>query len=315
MADRNTFLDMHVDGAMSDALVSRLDAAEQYLRFRWEGEGSPGTLAQWCGVRSMTAFHGGNVAIDINPETSPYFVTRSEVNGHTAYGGEVNHNTGFHLSFFDREAIARACDNAVRLAGGSDADLSIRRPGESTAEVYDRFSVASEALKRYLGVLFRPDGPRRIGRARVPSPGSAGLDELLQAIPETGPDAERRIEADAVLALFQLFVGGDSPLLLTPVLPDDALRAWRQMLCDYELVRTPMAFGNAGPILGPPPAVTRNPLRGFLDLNRELVIALCDEWVAPPQTPDVAIPGANLAWGACDLGPDESGDMMHFQLR
>ena len=74
------------------------------------------------------------------------------------------------------------------------------------------------------------------------------------------------------------------------------------MLRDYELVRTPLAIGPAGPILGPPPQATRNPVRGFLDLDRELVLALCDEFIAPPETPDVAVPGAHLRWGACDLG-------------
>jgi hypothetical protein len=316
MADANTFLDMHVPGVMNDELVARLDLAEQFLRDRWKSEGSPDTLAGWCGVQSMTAFHPPrHVAIDINPDTNPYFVTRSEVGGHTVYGGELNHKTGFHLSPFEREDIARAADNAVRFTGGTDADLSIRRPGEPTAQVYDRFQAASNALTAYLGVLFRPDGPRRITRPRVPSPTGATLAELLTAIPETGLDAERRTEFEAVAALYALFVsGGLSPVIGSPVLSDDALRAWQRMLCDYELARTPMQFGQAGPILGPPPMVTRNPVRGFLNLRRELVMVLCDEWVAAPETPDVAVLGAHLKWGACDLGPDESGDMMHFQL-
>jgi len=43
----------------------------------------------------------------------------------------------------------------------------------------------------------------------------------------------------------------------------------------------------------------RSPLRGFLDLRKELVLALID---------------AGLSWGAIDLGP-ASGDIMHFHLR
>jgi N-acetylmuramoyl-L-alanine amidase/Bacterial SH3 domain len=48
---------------------------------------------------------------------------------------------------------------------------------------------------------------------------------------------------------------------------------------------------------------TRDPLRGFLDLDRDLVIALRDT--------------ACLAWGAVDIGSgnDGSGDMMHFDDR
>lgn len=45
----------------------------------------------------------------------------------------------------------------------------------------------------------------------------------------------------------------------------------------------------------------RNPLNGFLNLNRDLVVALRDQ--------------ACLAWGAIDLGPNRSGDIMHFDCR
>ncbi|HEY3744432.1 MAG TPA: M15 family metallopeptidase [Bryobacteraceae bacterium] len=46
---------------------------------------------------------------------------------------------------------------------------------------------------------------------------------------------------------------------------------------------------------------SRDPLRGFLDLNVDLVFALRDK--------------ACLAWGATDFGPGASGDMMHFDCR
>ena len=45
----------------------------------------------------------------------------------------------------------------------------------------------------------------------------------------------------------------------------------------------------------------RDPLEGFLNLPEELVVALRDH--------------ACLAWGAVDLGPGASGDMMHFDAR
>ena len=45
----------------------------------------------------------------------------------------------------------------------------------------------------------------------------------------------------------------------------------------------------------------RDPARGFLDLDADLVVALRDE--------------ACLAWGAVDFGPNASGDMMHFDTR
>jgi hypothetical protein len=48
-------------------------------------------------------------------------------------------------------------------------------------------------------------------------------------------------------------------------------------------------------------AQDRDPLRGFLNLDRDLVIALRDH--------------ACLVWGAVDLGPGASGDIMHFDCR
>ncbi len=47
--------------------------------------------------------------------------------------------------------------------------------------------------------------------------------------------------------------------------------------------------------------VDRDPLKGFLNLDRDLVIALRDH--------------ACLIWGAVDLGPSSSGDIMHFDCR
>jgi hypothetical protein len=47
--------------------------------------------------------------------------------------------------------------------------------------------------------------------------------------------------------------------------------------------------------------VDRDPLKGFLNLDRDLVIALRDH--------------ACLVWGAVDLGPSSSGDIMHFDCR
>jgi hypothetical protein len=48
-------------------------------------------------------------------------------------------------------------------------------------------------------------------------------------------------------------------------------------------------------------APDRDPARGFLNLHRDLVVALRD--------------AAGLAWGAVDFGATESGDVMHFDCR
>jgi hypothetical protein len=67
------------------------------------------------------------------------------------------------------------------------------------------------------------------------------------------------------------------------------------VLRDYERVRVPMVFGHPSAR----PGATRNPAAGFLDLRKEMVVAMCDV--------------ARLRWGACDFG-DTSGDIMHFDL-
>ena len=52
---------------------------------------------------------------------------------------------------------------------------------------------------------------------------------------------------------------------------------------------------------GAVPFLTRDPLKGFLNLPQELVVALRDK--------------AGLAWGAVDFGARDSGDVMHFDAR
>lgn len=69
---------------------------------------------------------------------------------------------------------------------------------------------------------------------------------------------------------------------------DAAVKRWRSVIIkDAEKLKA--AFGG------------RDPHLGFLNLARDLVIALRDHGC--------------LAWGAIDIGPRESGDMMHFDCR
>jgi hypothetical protein len=67
-----------------------------------------------------------------------------------------------------------------------------------------------------------------------------------------------------------------------------------QVIADFDAIRIPTVFG----MPAARPAKTRNPVRGFLPFARELAIALCDV--------------GGMRWGACDFGPSESGDMMHW---
>ena len=179
------------------------------------------------------------------------------------------------------------------------AAVSIRQGGEATTDVYSHFRSVSLSLQSYLSFAILPSGPTRLVRPVVPDAENADYDALLSQIPADGPLAERCDVDTAIQQLTDFLTQFPVPLNL-PLSGVDAFRAWHaQILRDYELLRLPLVFGDPTPS----PRMTRNPVNGFMDLRRELVVAMCDSAIA------------DLIWGACDLGINESGDMMHFQTR
>lgn len=100
---------------------------------------------------------------------------------------------------------------------------------------------------------------------------------------------------DAIATLAGMMADGDWPAN-HPNWPYTSEQQYWQLLRDFELVRQPMLFGKPTE----PITRTRNPARGFLDLRREVVLAL------------VTVGG--MSWGASDFGPGSSGDIMHFDL-
>jgi hypothetical protein len=76
------------------------------------------------------------------------------------------------------------------------------------------------------------------------------------------------------------------------------LMRWNALFVAYLQAHPDMVRSLRG---GPVFVRGRNPARGFLELDADLVVALRDE--------------ACLAWGAVDFGPNASGDMMHFDTR
>jgi hypothetical protein len=79
---------------------------------------------------------------------------------------------------------------------------------------------------------------------------------------------------------------------------EQAARRWQTRIRDHHanMRSASSPFRGAGNLL-------RDPLRGFLNLHKDLVVALRDN--------------ACMAWGAVDIGtsPDGNGDMMHFDAR
>lgn len=192
--------------------------------------------------RHGAGFHGSGSALDINTSLCPYIVTRSGgVAGGEAAGASLKQQ---------RQAALDVYDRAVSSAAGAEAqaDVGIRRAGEATGDVYDRFGQVSDALKSYLGKAFKAD-LRSINRPPVTDVENAADDDVLAAIPET-----ERLDKDAAVA----------------VLGDEAL--YFRILRDYELVRVPFVIGNPSAS----PASTRNPARGFVNIRREVVVSLCD---------------------------------------
>lgn len=278
-----TFLGWRCGAGVNPAFVERLSAVEGALRSIHAGQGTNEGFESWCGLReeaigwrSHAGFHGSGSAVDLNYSTMPYIVTRTG----TTLGGEAASAGQQEM----RRRAAEVYDRAVWFLEGTEAspaDLSIRV--HDTIEVtYDRFRRVSDALVGYLSWAVSP-APVRVDRPPIP-----GVQDL--------PDGD-----DAFLQIPPNELNGDAAWAidsLVQVLEDKALAttSYYQMLRDYELVRIPMLFGNPNN----PVTATRNPAHGFLDLRREVVIAL------------VSVGG--LRWGASDFGAQESGDIMHFDL-
>jgi hypothetical protein len=136
-------------------------------------------------------------------------------------------------------------------------------------------------------------GGNRVNRAPIPNVEAATEAVLLAQIPLT----ERKDQATAVAALDDFMNGPRASGLIefNPWYPLTPAQQYIRMLRDYELVRVPMQFG----AVSTSPGATRNPANGFLDIRREVAVALVDQ---------------GLAWLAGDIGL-HSGDIMHFDIR
>ena len=256
--------------------------------------GAQKTLGEWADVTSIrgwrpnsgTSFHASGSAVDIGYDLQPYIVTRTQVGDETVYGGEA---AGANLQA-ERRAAAEVYDRAVQFVFGvAAADVSARRPGETTSAVYQRFSQTSRALSYYFRHAFLEE-PTAVLRRPVQNIETISDADLLAAIPTT----ERRPETEAIADL-DTYIDADFRTR-HPGWTLSPRETYMRMLRDYEHVRIPMQRGAPSAS----PANTRNPTRGFLDLKREVVEALVDV--------------GHLRWGAADFGAHQSGDVHHFDL-
>ena len=320
----HSFLGLNIGGGVNPTLASRLDDVAAQLRLDYQAvHGTRATsdtvVRNWAEINSMNGWrqrstpsrskHCSGSAVDVNYRNQPYIVTRSIVNGREVLGGE---RAGRRLTA-QRQATVDVFDRAKEFVFGriniiipfifihisfpNRADVSERRTGESTGEVFDRFKETSNALGTYLGLAFYT-APDTVRRQPINNIETASEADLLREIPTT----ERKTEA-AGIADIQAYIrahlttAGTGPTFHFST--GDVGRArdfYFRMLRDYEHVRIPMVRGN--PVARP--GNTRNPARGFLDMSREFVVAMADV--------------GRLRWGISDLGSAESGDTHHFDL-
>lgn len=281
--------------AAEDAIRAAFDALGREQRIDPSTGRAGASFSQWVAVagphvcwRPHAGHHSAGAAIDINPATNPYIVTRNA----GVPGGEAG---GEGLVEMRRRFLA-VCDRACRFIGGplAEADLSARRPNESTQSVWTRFKAVSDALVVYLSLAV--DGrPSSVSRAAIDNADEVSDDELLAAVPQT-----ERLPLDDALPRLEALLGSPEFRANHPDWPDGPREQYLRIVRDYEHARIPMVVG--APSATPP--VTRNPARGFLNLRCEIVTALCDQ---------------GLRWGACDFtvrpdGSSRNGAMMHFDL-
>lgn len=147
---------------VSRAFGAKLARVEAALRGAYTAEmltlpphASRPSFAMWHGVtgvggfREAAGYHGKGRAIDINYSRNGYAVCATHTARGLVYGGE---SAGAKLPGVRRAFIA-ACGRACTAAGVL-CDLSARRAGESTASVWERWHVVSEAVRAYLAPYF-----------------------------------------------------------------------------------------------------------------------------------------------------------------
>jgi hypothetical protein len=266
----------------------RLMAAEKAIRASFDalpperridpftGEGNA-TFSHWTGVRSPivawipnAAQHSAGAAVDIEPAANPYIVTRAGA----IPGGEPG---GEGLRDMRIRALA-AYDRAMRFVGGDSAvaDVSPRKPGESTLSVWSRFEAVSDALIRYFSVAVNPE-QATIARVALENADNVSDEQLLATI------------------------GEDERIPLDQTLNTVSREQYVRILRDYEHARIPLVIGTPSAA----PAKTRNPAHGFLNLRADIVTALCNEGLRWGACDFEIAPD----------GSSHNGKMSHFDLQ
>ena len=137
--------------------------------------GSPKpTFAEWHNIRGVggyregAGYHGKGRAVDLNYSRNGYLVCRTVTARGVVYGGEAAgaRLVDRHGKRVDvRRPFADACDRACIALDGKPADLSARKPGESTGAVWDRWDRTSRAVIAYLAPYYPAADDLDVGEA------------------------------------------------------------------------------------------------------------------------------------------------------
>lgn len=210
------------------ATLSRVEVAlhAEYTRamLALAGGAPAPTFAEWHGVRSCGGYrkaagwHGKGLAVDIQYRQQGYLVTRTRTARGVVYGGEAA-GAGFRGV---REAFADACDRACIALYGKPADISARKPGETTGAVWDRWDRTSRAVRQYLAPYYQTEDDLDAGDADV----------------REGVDIPPQVAADYAALRVPLVVGQPVPHPRLTRNPAKGLIAWRRPVL--------VALGDAG---------------------------------------------------------------------
>jgi hypothetical protein len=263
---------------------------------------SEGGFASWCAIKAPHGgwqFRGGNhrfgSAMDIDATFNPYIATRSG----SVFGGELPSNT---LTAIDvgalkkirsaaidgyRRALAFMFGDAISIPGlakfEEETFFGEPQPGETSAQIYRRMAITSEAITWYLSTGFVANAGQRIPAAN-------------DIFPRDPVDFKQTLERNIDFKL-----GKTNPTLKAELNNSAKLDArLKQIAFDHDAIRKTMINGTwkvtAGQIVFDS---SRDPTFGFLSLREEIV---------------TGIRGQSLRWGAVDFGPAQNGDVMHFDL-
>lgn len=253
------------------AFLRRLDIAQRFLRANHPdiperqlvtSVGEPGDRSQWRAAERLTASpHLFGMAIDINAAQNPWMSNPDEAERSTLYAWIIWRATWL----MGRGTPVTPAESHQRA--GSRSPASRQEEPQSTEAIWEYFNEANQATLSYLNLV----GNRE------------AVADRLRLLGEP-PSAPGPVEVRG-----QTFIGEYVPADI----PLERLSQGLAAIDDW--IRVIEYDRNEWPNRGP-----NDTVRGFMNLRRELVVALRDH--------------GGLQWGACDLGETQSGDMMHFAL-